>query len=93
MDELYIFAMENAQRFNKNVKRMRRLRGYTLRKFSAVCGVSTTQLCAYEKGKATPTLLTALALCKALDANIGDMLLKEVTKDGFKNLEDNTAHS
>lgn len=53
-----------------HIKQLRAARGYTIRRLSALSGVSKTQINKIEMGMINPTLKTMCLLAQALDVEI-----------------------
>lgn len=55
---------------SERLKELREQQGYTQREFSAVCGVSETQISRYEKDRMLPTLPNLELIAHHLDVSI-----------------------
>lgn len=61
----------------KDLRKLRKAKGLTLRDLSIACGVSYSNLCNLENNKNSPSLNTLANVCEALDAEI---VLRQKTK-------------
>lgn len=72
---------ENAVRLGAILKKERTVRGYSLRKFAAICGVSFGHLDHIERGHFGVSLTTFVLICRGLKiqpaALLEDILLQE----------------
>lgn len=64
--------------FGKTLKRLRKARGLTTREFANVADIAYSQVWTLENGKGDPTLTTLLAISKALQVSIADLISKEI---------------
>lgn len=64
-------------KFAKNLRRIRKLKGYSVKKLSEISGISTAAIKMYEKGLSDPNLSRLIWLAEALDTTVA-ILIGEV---------------
>jgi len=62
--------------FGASLKKKRKEKNLSLSKLAAECGYEKSNMSRMESGKANPTLLTLLKICRALDIPVKDLFIE-----------------
>lgn len=64
--------------FGKKLKQLREERGMTTREFAYTADIAYSQVWTLESGKGDPTLTTLIAIARALQINVADLIPESV---------------
>lgn len=71
--ELKKKGTQNAVKFGKFIRKKRLMADFTQRELAKRVGVSSQEVCLYEKGLRTPKLIHALRIFKTLDIELDEI--------------------
>jgi len=63
--------------FGENLKKLREAKGFTTREFADIADIAYSQVWTLESGQGDPSLTTLLAIAKALDISLDELVITE----------------
>ena len=67
-------TIENNKSFGQNLRRIRRMRGYTQTALGNAIGVRRACICKYERGYISPNMDKVRQICRALDISPQELI-------------------
>lgn len=67
-------GLSASNRFPRNLKTIRRMRGFTQEALGAKLGIQKSAICKYEKGRAKPNVKQLAEMCRILDVSPQELI-------------------